>query len=228
MMEDNFKGHEIARFPGYWADDKKKDSFFKMYPFLPFITVPMVLAVLFLSPKFPPEDRDLILLVTMPFVLGMCVGSYFLFEMVMTGKRSPIIVYSNGIEHKGGYLDRFKHRPDFIPKASIQQVEVKEHSFNTPKGDRSFVTLRIRTREGREKFISTRPAEKMKGLREALSEKLGVTVKDGKEGSAHKVPVAPSYAEWRAPIDTGVHFCDKCGENAVEGAAFCGRCGKML
>jgi len=228
MMDDPIKGYVIARFPGRWEDDKRKDTLFTFYPFFGFVTIPLVLLALFISPKITPEIRDIAMLITIPFALIMSVVAFFLFDMVMTRQRSPIIVFSGGIEYKGGYLDRWKHRPDFIPKAMIQKVDVSDSIIDTVKGKETYTSINIHMTNGQAKQ-AFRKAEKISGFKEAMV-KMGAVVCDAKaaaykSSSSRSAPPAPVQG---SQSNNGNNFCGGCGTRLEEGVTFCGKCGRKV
>lgn len=225
-MGDASKGYEIARFSDEWAEDTGKRLFTKIYPFLGFIVIPVVLAALFTIPGADAELRSLTILVTMPMVIIMALFAYFVLDNVLSGKRNPIIIYSNGIEHVHGRLDYIRKIPDFVPRTSITHVEMHEFDQEQVKGRPRFISVKIKTREGKEKFIAARRVERMIGFREAVT-KIGVPIVDSGNGAVAGPVRAASYSPASSSND-GFIFCDACGSRVDSGASFCGRCGKRV
>ncbi len=225
MVGDQSKGYVIAKYTDEWAEDKGKRLFTTIYPYLGFIVIPIVLAALFTIPGADVELRTLMIMITMPIVIVMSVFTYFLLDNVLSGKRNPIIIYSNGIEHVHGHMDHVRKIPDFVIKSSISQVEVHEFTQEQIKGKPRFMYVKIKTREGKEKFIAARRIERMKGFREAVA-KIGVPIIDSGIGTV--TGPAPSYPSASSGVNDGVIFCDACGTRVESGASFCGRCGKKV
>jgi hypothetical protein len=227
MVGDPSKGYEIARYSDEWAEDKGKRLMVTIYPYLGFTVVPLVAITLFTLSNIDAETRNIVLLTTMPFAIGMALVCYFLFDNILSGKRNPIIVYSNGIEHANGRMDRLRKISDFVPKGSISQVEVYEFTHEEMKGRPRFMSVKIKIREGKEKFIAARRIERMKGFREAVA-RLGVPIVE-RDGTAATGPApVASYSAAPSNANDGVMFCDVCGTRVEHGASFCGRCGKRL
>jgi hypothetical protein len=229
MLGDIIKGYEIARFSGAYAEGSRKAKFFAAYPYLTLLFIPILPVMVWIHPGIPYDLKPFAILIGMAFVLPMEIFGFLVVDNVLKGRAAPIIIYSNGIENVGGRLGRWKKRTDFIPKSSIVHVEMYEFTVQQVRGFKTFVTVKIKTREGWKKFISGRPVEKMQGFRETVSSKLGIMVKYEQLGNSKKAPnKAPAYQVSSPPIDSGTNFCDRCGTKRVPGAPFCGRCGKKL
>lgn len=219
------KGHEIARFPGDHREGVS-DRTSAFLPYLFFITVPVTFLVMHYSPKAPAGLDPWVEALAMALVFLICLPLFFAFESIGKAQDNPLIIYSGGIYLKGGYFDRWTHRPDFIPKDMIKEVRVTEHVPSGSGRNQRFLTvIIIRLTNGKYKHFF-RQEEQVRDLKAAL-EKAGLMQRE----NARKIPVGdqgdPDASFGPRSID-GPDRCGACGAELPSGAAFCGICGRKV
>jgi len=228
MVGDPSKGYEIARYPGEFEPGSGKAKFFNIYPYLTLLFIPLYPVMVWMYPDIPDYFKIYAYLIGLAIVVPMGLFGFLVVENALKARASPIIVYSNGIESSAGRLERWRKRPDFVPKAIIAQVEMNEHSVQQVKGYRTFITMKIKTKEGWEKFFTARSKERMEGFRETVSSKLGVPVKYERLTDERGKRIKASDPQIALPVDNSVQYCTGCGAKIVTGAGFCGVCGRRL
>lgn len=211
------KGYEIARFIGEYGDNKLKDRVYALFPFLVIIImiVPLIL-ILITSQNVDQEKVATLFVLSSPIILFFGGFSYFIFEMRITPQRSPITLYSNGIEHRIGHIDRMRHRPDFIPKSTIRDVEIVENIYvNTNGREFSFTTVIIRTNDDHTRCIPPRRTDKMAGFGEAV-QRIGVKlILSGNAAHASDIPVSKPLENAQICDEKSIVSTDLCDRGIV-------------
>jgi hypothetical protein len=228
MVGDPSKGYEIARYPGEFEPGSGRGKFFNIYPYLTLLFIPLYPVMVWMHPDIPDYFKIYAYIIGLAIVVPMGLFGFLVVENALKARASPKNVYSNGIESSAGRLERWRKRPDFVPKAIIDQVEMNEHSVQQVKGYRTFITMKIKTKEGWEKFFTARHLERMQGFQETVSSRLGVPVIYKRLTDERGKRIKASALQSVPQVDNDIQYCTGCGARIVTGAGFCGVCGRRL
>lgn len=228
MVGELNRGYEISRIPGKYREGSRKARFYALYPYLTLLAIPMCPVMVWFNPNITADLKVWGILFGLAMVLPVGIFGFLVVENTFRSHASPTILYSNGIENVAGRWDAIRKRPSFVPSVSIDHIELNEFSVQQGRGYRTFITVKIRSREGWERFFTALPKESVLGFWETAASKLGVQLRylrlTDERGKRIKNPEAQPFPA----LDHRAKYCEGCGEKAVPGASFCGRCGRKL
>jgi len=233
---EGFKGIEIERYVEVSAGTPRY-ALLKYYPYVTMIDIPILLLAWWLA-ELPFDPNDVIFMYgfvpALIFMFFATIFGYLIINAQFSSRIDPIIIFTEGLEMRAPAWLRIRGFSDFMSRADIERLTAK---YYTVAQSRNVVKemgyCAIVLRNGKTRSTGLQTVEKIERFTKVVHDKYGVPVEGAKWSSkpegfavhqATKVRVATSDT----PSDSVNHFCGGCGTRLLEGAAFCGKCGRKV